>query len=121
VTAIPVLALITAAVGLGLFVGLLYLRHVRRPVLIAFHFLLGAIGTEGFVQFLHGPSSRGANRAGAFGDLALVLFIATLLSGLIASLLVRGAPRSSKFVLATHAGVGLVGFGILVTWFATLQ
>ena len=119
-SALPILILMTAAVGLGLFVGALYLRGVRRPALIAFHFLLGALGLEGFVQFLHGPSSHGADRAGSFGNVAVIFFLATLILGLVASLLVRELPKSSKFVLATHAGAGLTGFGVLVAWFLTV-
>ena len=87
-TAVPVLVILSAAVLLGLYLGLLYLRGERKPVLIGVHFLLGVGGLEALVMLMHGTPG---------GDEAPAGYEAAAAS-------------------AAHAGVGAIGFMLLLYW-----
>jgi hypothetical protein len=119
-TALPVLLLLTGAVGLGLLLGVFYLRGVRRPVLIGVHLLLGAGGLEGMVVLLHGTPSGDVLQAGTFGMMALGLFALAMLSGLTAPLVSKGSRRTADVMVATHASVGVIGFVLFITWVAMM-
>jgi len=108
-------ALLTSGVGLGLYLGLLYLRRVRRPVLVGAHLLLGAAGIETMVVLLRGTRD-GVVTTGSFGIVVVVLLAAALVSGLSAPLLGKRSRQRMNILLATHAGVGLSGFVFFLAW-----
>jgi hypothetical protein len=114
-TAVPVLAILSAAVLLGLYLGLLYLRGERKPVLIGAHFLLGAGGLEALVMLLHGTPDGAAPRTGSLGTTAALFFVISIISGVSAALLRRSRVIANT-VLAAHAGVGAIGFMLLLYW-----
>ena len=119
-TAIPVLVILTAAVLLGLYLGLLYLRGDRKPALIGFHLLLGVGGLEALVMLLHGtPDGSTTPDDGSLGMTAAAFFAAALISGLTAALL-RRSPVTANVILATHAGAGTIGFVLFLAWMSSL-
>jgi hypothetical protein len=108
-------ALLTFGAGLGLYLGLLYLRRVRRPVLVGAHLLLGAAGIETMVITLRGKAD-GVITTGSFGIVAVALLAAALVSGLSAPLLGKRSRQRMNILLAIHAGIGLSGFVMFLTW-----
>lgn len=117
-TAVPVLVILSATVLLGLYLGLLYLRGERKPVLIGVHFLLGIGGLETLVMLLHGTPDGAAAPEGSLGKTAAVLFVVSVISGVSAAML-RRSRLIANTVLATHVGVGAVGFMLLLYWVAS--
>jgi hypothetical protein len=117
--ALPALLLVTVAVALGIYLGVLYLRRVRpQKLLLGAHILLGMGGLEQVAILIHGAPSGVIIRAGSFGTAALGLFALAMLSGLTAPLLGQKSRRNGEFMLATHAFVGAVGFALLLAWIA---
>ncbi len=115
--AVPELALLTAAVVLGVYLGVQYLRRVRnRPVMIGLHLLLGAASTEIMVMVVHGTPSGRALRAGPFGVASVAIIGLAMLSGLIAGLIARRSRHTADLSLAAHAGVAALGFGTFLVW-----
>ncbi len=112
----PALVLLTLAVALGSYLGLLYLRDVRRPYLIGIHLLLGAGGLEASLLGLHGAASDSPLRTGSLGTLALGFLAATLILGLTAPLFGRNSPRTAEVLLATHVTFGITGFALFLAW-----
>ena len=118
-TPIPAIALLSAAAALGLFLGWLYLRRVRRPVLVGAHLLLGVGGIETMVMLLRGAPNGDVAPAGLLGTVAAALLAGALLSGLAAPLVARQSRATANVALATHAGFGVAGFIVFLTWVAT--
>lgn len=115
--ALPPALFLTIAAGLGLYLGWLYLRGIRRkPVMIGLHLLLGAAGLETTVMLLRGLPNGTSSAAGAFGGIAAGLLAAALFTGLIAPMLCRGSRRTANVVVASHAGVGLAGCALFIAW-----
>ncbi len=106
--ALPPTLFLTIAAGLGLYLGWLYLRGIRRkPVMIGLHLLLGAAGLETMVMMLRGLPNGETSAAGAFGGIAAGLLAAAMFSGLIAPMLCRGSRRTANLVVASHWVAGL--------------
>ena len=82
----PITLLLTCAVGVGLYLGYLYLKKVRRPGLVGLHLLLGAGSVEGLVAVLHGSSDT-AYRAATPALIAACLFGYSVFSGFTRPLL----------------------------------
>jgi hypothetical protein len=118
--AIPPLVLLTAAMGLGLFLGWLYLRRVRRPVLIGTHVLLGASGLGLTLILLRGPPNGTFVPAGSFGMMAAGVLAVAMMSGLAAPLVGKRSRKAANVVLATHAGIGITGFVLFLAWASKL-
>jgi hypothetical protein len=114
-TAVPVLVILSGAVLLGLYLGLLYLRGERKPVLIGVHFLLGVGGLEALVMLMHGTPGGDEPPAGSLGMVAALFFVVSVISGVSAALLRRSRVIANT-ALATHAGVGAIGFMLLLYW-----
>jgi hypothetical protein len=116
--AIPAFLLITLAVGIGVYLGLLYLRGVRPiKIVLGAHILLGMGGLEQLAIFIRGGAPSGATvNVGSFGTAAAALFALAMLSGFIAPLLGQRSRRSGEFMLATHAFTGVAGFVLLLIW-----
>jgi len=111
---LPPLLILSASAVLGIFLGLFYLRGVRKPALIGFHFLLGAAAMETTAVVLHGAPNGEAANGGSLGSVVLGLLAAALLTGLGAALLHE--RRLSEMVLVSHAGIGLVAFALVCFW-----
>lgn len=113
----PIVAVVSAAVILGVYLGVLFLKGIRRtPVLIGLHLLLGAAALEMCVMLLHGPPSGVTVPEGPYGRIALVLFAGAMFSGLLTPMLFKHSRQGGNAMLATHAGVGLAGFGLFLAW-----
>jgi hypothetical protein len=112
----PIGLIITAAVALGIYLGLLYLRGERRVTLIGVHVLLGIGGLEGLVILIQGTPSGESLHAGSWGRTALALFAGSVLTGLLAPLIGKRVKRNGETMLVVHAGVGLAGFLAFLTW-----
>jgi hypothetical protein len=118
-TRLPALLFVTAATALGIYLGVLFLRRVRRPVLIGVHLILGAAAVEMTAMLLRGTPGGEAVPAGAFGVAAACLLAVAMISGFAAPLFYRQSPRTANVVLATHAGVGVAGFLVFLVWAAS--
>jgi hypothetical protein len=112
---LPVTLFLVAAVALGLFLGRLYLRQVRRPGLSVVHLLLGAIGLEQLVVVVHQGT---ANEPFAF-NVIIVLGIALAL-GLL-STVVNNRRGRTGFIVAAHAVAGLAGFAMFLVWLSSVS
>ncbi len=113
----PVLVLTTAAVGIGLYMGVRYLTGSRNaPWLAALHLLLGAGGLEVMAMLLRGTPGGQTAAAGSFGVWAALLLAATLMSGLFVAIIVKPWPQGVGVSLLVHALVGLAGFLALLGW-----
>ena len=119
-TALPVVCLVTAAVALGGYLLLLWVRKTRKPVLIGFHVLLGLGGAESLVVFLHmggldddSPLRRLALVAGGF-------LAAAIASGFSAPLFGKTYRFAANSLLAAHVFTGLAGFVIVLAFVSRL-
>lgn len=115
---VPVLVILTANVLLGLYLGLLYLRGDRKPVLIGIHLLLGLGGIETLAMLLHGTPDSTEAPDGNSGQAAALCFVAAVLLGLSAALL-RRSRRFANAVLASHAGLATIGLMLLLYFVST--
>jgi hypothetical protein len=106
--------ILAAAIGLGLYLGRLYLRGQRRRGLVVVHLLLGAAGAEQVVVQLQGA------HGGSMGFNAAILLGITLALGFLASLVEKSSPQRARYVLATHATAGLAGFALFLAWASTV-
>jgi hypothetical protein len=118
--AIPIALLISATVGLGLYLGYRYLKRIRNtPGLIGTHFLLGAASFEPMVLVLRGGVAGHAKLSLIamlmVGGVGLALF-----SGVTAVMIGRKSRQTANIALATHAGFGLSVFLLMVAWALTL-
>jgi hypothetical protein len=114
-TTTPLIILLFASVGLGVLLGLNYLKHIQnKPILIAAHLLLGAGSLEQLVIAISG------GRGGAYGYKAAGLLAITLALGFLGSLVFRQSPRKAGWVVAAHATAGSLGFVIFLAWLSTV-
>jgi hypothetical protein len=120
VTAIPALLLLTAAVTLGVVLGLQYLRGERsKPVVIGLHLLFGAGGLEVMALLLHGTPDRRIEPAGSLLTPAAALVMAAMFSGLVAPMVGRKSRLTMNVALVVHVSVAITGFVLLLAWSAT--
>lgn len=119
-TVLPVLALLTASLLLGLYLILLYLRGERKPAIIGFHLLLGMGGLETLVMLLRGTPAGVAEATGQFGVAAAALFGIAMFTGLTGAMIARRSVMSANIVIATHASIGAAGFILFLAWIANL-
>lgn len=118
--AIPIVILITATVGFGLYLGLNYLRRVRnKPTIIGVHFLLGAASLEPMVIVLHG-GVNGHARPPLFGILSAAFVGLALLSGVTAVMIGRQSRQTANIALASHASIAAAAFFLMIAWIVTL-
>ena len=115
--AIPDLILLTLAVGLGIYLGVLYLRRARpRPVVVGAHLLSGASAMEGMVIVFHGTPSGVSLKPGVMGFVAAGLIALAMFSGLIAGLIARRSRRTADMSLASHVGIATLGYVLFLVW-----
>ena len=116
--ALPIALILTASMCLGLYLGWLYLRGVRKPVLNGIHILLGAGALEGLAVLLHGAPNGAVFVAHSLGVGALGLFAYAMFSCLLGPIFGRQSRRTGEAVLVTHVSAGLVGFLVFLWWVA---
>jgi hypothetical protein len=120
--ALPSLFLMSGAVAIGIYLGILYLRRQRpRRLLLGGHILMGMGGLEQVALLIHGAPSGVMVQAGTYGTAAAGFFALAMLSGFTAPLFGQRSRKNGEFMLATHAVVGLVGFILLLVWLSNLQ
>jgi hypothetical protein len=114
----PAIVLLSLSVALGLFLGLQYLRRVRRkPALIAVHLMLGGAGLEGMAVLLRGTPDGTVIPAGLLGNAAALLLATAMVSGLATPMIGKRSPRKvGSIALATHVGFGAGGFVLFLAW-----
>jgi tryptophan-rich sensory protein len=112
-TKLPVALLLTAAVALGLTLGVLYLRGVRKPGLVAVHVLLGLAALETMMLVVRSTRASTTAAMVAAGFLAWSAF-----SGLIRPMIADRNKRHGEGLLITHAAAGLTGFVVFLIWAA---
>jgi hypothetical protein len=113
-TAVPVLVLLSAAVALGAYLLLLYVRGVRKPVVIGFHLLLGVGALEQMALLLHGTPNGDAARLGIVPAAAIIAV--SLMTALIGALFARTSRRTAEVFLAAHVTLGTAGFLVFLVW-----
>jgi hypothetical protein len=112
-----ILILITVTAGLGVYMGLRYLRGLRnRPGVTATHFLLAALSLEPLVIGLRGGIGGAAAKPSLFGVLAAALIALALLSGVTAVMIGRKSRQTANIALGTHAGIAATGYLLLWAW-----
>jgi hypothetical protein len=117
VRAIPALVLLSAAVCLGVIMGIQYLRHVRsKPVMIGIHLLLGAGGLEVLAMMLRGAPDGSTIHGRSVAVAAAGLLALALMAGIAAPMIGRRSRRTMSVALATHAGIAAAGFLVLLAW-----
>jgi hypothetical protein len=112
--AAPVVILLTAAVGLGLYNGLLYLRCQRKPALIGVHLLLGIGGLEGILLISRGEAVAG----GPLATAAVLVLGAAVVVGFTSPILGRRSRRAGETALMAHVTAGAAGFLLFLAWIA---
>ena len=119
--ALPSLLLVTGAVLIGIYLGILYLKGVRpKRILLGGHILMGIGGVEQTALLIHGTPS-GAMETATFLKAAAGLFAFAIFTGLTAPLIAQSKGRQNgEIMLATHAAVGIVGFALFVAWIAKM-
>lgn len=111
--------ILVATVGLGGYLGLLYLRGERRQTLIAVHLLLGFIALEPLAALLGAVDDSTAAHAGSAGSIAVILFAAAFFTGLVTPVF-KPSKRVADLMVASHAACGGVGFILFLAWVANL-
>lgn len=114
--ALPIVALLAGAAGLGVYLWLLQRRKIRRPVLIGVHLVLGAISLEQIAVLLHGTPSGQEMAAGQFGVAALVVIAGAMFIGLLTPIVAKSMPGSATPALWAHMGAGAAGLALVVAW-----
>lgn len=115
--ALPAVLLLGAAVCLGIYLGVEYLRGIRsRPVMIGLHLLLGAGGLEVIAMLLKGTPDGTLVAAGTTGHAAALLLLLAMFTGLTAPMVGRGSRRVMNVALAMHASAAAAGFLLLLAW-----
>jgi len=114
--AIAALALLTAAAGLGVWLGALYLRRERKPAVVGAHLLLGAAGLELTVVMLRGSPDGEVVAADTISVVAAALLAAAMATGFVAPLIGKHSRQSANVALVTHVLLGIAGYGAFAYW-----
>ncbi len=115
--ALPVLALLAANVGLGLFLGWRYLTGQRsRSLLNGIHLLLGVGALEALAMVMNGTPSGEILAPGRLGSTAAILVAVAMFGGLLASLMGGRKIDGADGVLLAHATAGFLGFVVFLVW-----
>jgi len=115
-TAAPVILLLSAAVALGLYNLVNFLRGDRKSVVIGLHLLLGLGSLMALVYFLKDASDGEGAPAGSFGNVAAGFLALAAFSGLVGPLLAQRSKPTANVVLAAHACCGVAGFLTCLAW-----
>lgn len=115
---ILVICLLTASMGLGLWMGRQFLRRISsNPIHIGFHLLLGVAGLEAVVMLMRITPDAVADSAGPSGQAAALVLALAVVTGFATSVVARRWSRQSGgMVLATHSVLGTLGFVMFLAW-----
>ncbi len=115
---LPLLLLLSASMGLGLWMGWQFLRRLgSNPIHIGFHLILGVAGLEMVVMLLRGAPDGSVAAAGALGKSTALVLATAVITGFATSVLARRWSRQgSAWVLAIHALLGSAGFVLFLAW-----
>ena len=115
---LPILFIITAGVGLGLYLGWLFLRRERsKPVVIGLHVILGVVGLEGVAMLVTGGPGGGDPASGQLVKTSAILLVLAVMTGFASPLLAKRRPRKVGLAtLGVHATVGAAGYALLIAW-----
>lgn len=115
---ILVIFLLTASMGLGLWMGRQFLRRVSsNPIHIGFHLLLGVAGLEAVVMLMRITPDAVVDNAGPSGKAAALVLALAVITGFATSVVARRWSRQrGGMVLATHTVLGTVGFVMFLAW-----
>ena len=119
-TVLPVVLLLAAAAGLGVYIGLLYLRGQRRAGLIGLHLLLGLGGLEGIVILLRGTPNGNAAAGGSLGNTAAAVLVIAAFAGFISPVIGRRSRKNGDVALVAHVGAGALGVLLFLVWVASM-
>jgi hypothetical protein len=118
VYALPAFVMLTGSVGLGLLLGLEYLRRVRsKPAVIGFHLLFGAASVEVMAMLIRGAPNSASLAAGPLLKAAAALLAFALLSGLVAPMIGRRSRGTMNGALIVHVSAAAAGCILCVLWF----
>ena len=112
-TTVPVLLVLAASAGLGLYNLREWWLGRRRIGLIAAHLLLGVGGAEALVGLLHGSDLADDDPLRHTAKLVLLLLGAAIFTGFGAPLLRKSG--FANLALAAHVGAGLASFLLALT------
>ena len=110
---IPLLLVLSAAVGLGVYNLWGWWKGARRVGVIAAHLLLGVGGAEALVVALHGSGLPEDDPVRQTAKLALGLLAVAVFTGFGSPLLRRSG--FANLALAAHVGAGLASFLLVLT------
>lgn len=116
--AIAALALLTAAVGLGAWLGTLYLCRERQATLIGAHLLVGAAGIELTVMMLRGSPDGDVVATATIGIVEAALLASAMVSDLATPLVGKHSCASANLMLESHVALGLAGYACVLFWLA---
>jgi hypothetical protein len=115
-TTIP-LFLLFANAGLGLLLGIRYLRGIRNtPYVVSLHLLLGATALETLAMVLRGSADGSGPPAGTQGPLTASLVAGALFVGLLIPVFGRRSRQVTTVALAFHASLAAAGVILALTW-----
>ena len=115
--AIPIVILLTGAVGLGVYMGLRYLRRLRnKPTIIGLHFLLGAGVLEPALIAMRGGMGGPLKQISFASALGVTFVGLALVTGITAVMIGRKSRQTADIALATHVGVAAIAFVLIMTW-----
>jgi hypothetical protein len=116
-TIAPALAVLGAAVLLGGWLGTRYLMGERNNrILVGLHLILGIAGLEVLMLLLKGAPDGRAAVTGSTGMIAALILAVAMFTGLLVPILAPSRPRTIGPMIAVHAVVAAVGFGLLLLW-----
>lgn len=116
-TIAPALVVLGAAVLLGGWLGTQFLMGVRNNrVLVGLHLILGIAGLEVLMLLLRGAPDGRAAVTGATGMTAALIIAVAMFTGLLVPILAPSRPKTIGPMLAVHATVGALGYGLLILW-----
>ena len=115
----PAIAVFGTTVGIGIYMGWLYLKGVRNNrLLIGVHLLLGVVGLEVTAILVRHAFDTVDVPGGNWGRAAALVLAGALFSGLMVPLFAPKYPRGVTPMLWGHATIGLAGFLLLLLWVA---
>jgi hypothetical protein len=115
---IPLLLVLSAAVGLGAYNLWGWWKGVHRVGVIAAHLLLGVGGVEALVVTLHSSGLPDDDPVRHTGRIAFYLLAAAIFTGFGSPLLRR--TGLANLAIAAHVGAALAGFLLVLTLGARL-
>jgi hypothetical protein len=118
---VPALAVLSAAVVLGLVAAVWYLRGIERSGLpprwlALLHGAAGVAGAGLLLLALQGPTRGVAVGTAGFGAGAMALLAAAMLAGVAIAAAARRSANLCAATVAVHAGLAIAGYVMFLAW-----